>query len=96
MVGFVLILIVFFLLWGKKKGKKTSVVDAATVKHFEVEIPGEKPIGELENENGYSVAAAATTAMARKGSVKGDRANGGAKKLCYSGMHRRCSIWRIC
>ena len=51
------------------------------MKHSEVEIPGEKPIGELENGNGYSVAAATTAAMARNGSAKGDTANGGAKKL---------------
>ena len=63
-VEFVLILIVFFLLCGKKRGKKTSVVNAAAVKHSEVEIPGEKPIEELENGNGYSVAAAATVTMA--------------------------------
>ena len=88
-VGFVLILIVFFLLCGKKRGKKTSAVDAAAVKHSEVEIPGEKPMGELENGHGYSVAAAAAAAMARNGSAKGDTANGGAKKLVFFGNASR-------
>ena len=59
------------------------------MKHSEVEIPGEKPIGELENVNGYSVAAAATVAMARNGSAKGDTANGGAKKLVLFGNASR-------
>ena len=84
-MGFILILIVFFILCGKKRGKKTSTVDAATVKHFEVEILSEKPIGELENGNGYSVAAGAAAAMARNRSTKGDSANGGAKKLVFFG-----------
>lgn len=84
-VGFVLILIILFLLCGKKRGKKTSAVDVAAVKHSEVEIPGEKPIGEVENGNGYSVAAAAAAAMAGNGSAKGDMSNGGAKKLVFFG-----------
>ena len=51
-MGFILILIVFFYLCRKKRGKKTSTIDAAAVKHSEVEILSEKPIGELENGNG--------------------------------------------
>ena len=59
------------------------------MKHSEVEIPGEKPIGELENGNGYSVAAAAAAAMARNGSAKGDTTNDGAKKLVFLGNASR-------
>ena len=88
-VGFFLILIVFFLLCGKKRGKKTSAIDAAAMKHSEVEILGEKPIGELENGNGYSVAAAAAATMARNGSAKGDTTNSGAKKLVFFGNASR-------
>lgn len=88
-VGFILILIVLFLLCGKKRGKKTSAVDSAAVKHSEVEIPGEKPIGESENGNGYSVAAAAAAAMAGNGTAKGDITNVGAKKLVFFGTAAR-------
>ena len=59
------------------------------MKHSEVEIPGDNPIGELENGNGYSVAAAAAAAMDRNGSAKGDTTNGGAKKLVFFGNASR-------
>lgn len=88
-VGFVLILIILFVLCGKKRGKKTSAVDVAAVKHSEVEIPGEKPIGEVENGNGYSVAAAAAAAMTGNGNAKGDMSNGGAKRLVFFGNAAR-------
>ncbi|RVX18008.1 putative inactive receptor kinase [Vitis vinifera] len=88
-VGFVLILIILFVLCGKKRGKKTSAVDVAAVKHSEVEIQGEKPIGEVENGNGYSVAAAAAAAMTGNGNAKGDMSNGGAKRLVFFGNAAR-------
>ncbi|RVW52506.1 putative inactive receptor kinase RLK902 [Vitis vinifera] len=74
---------------GNSMGKKTSAVDVAAVKHSEVEIPGEKPIGEVENGNGYSVAAAAAAAMTGNGNAKGDMSNGGAKRLVFFGNAAR-------
>ncbi|PQQ15461.1 putative inactive receptor kinase [Prunus yedoensis var. nudiflora] len=55
---------------GSKSSKKTSSVDIATVKHPEVEIPGDKLPADAENGgygNGYSVAAAAAAAMVGNG-----------------------------
>ncbi|KAK9278916.1 hypothetical protein L1049_028497 [Liquidambar formosana] len=89
-VGSLLILVILILLCRKKSSKKTSSVDIATVKQREVEIPGDKPIGEVGNGgfgHGYSVAAAAAAAMAANGNgnEKGEVNNGGVKKLVFFG-----------
>lgn len=88
-LGFIFLVILLIYLCRKKGSKKTRSVDMATYKHQELELPAEKPVGEVENggySNGYSVAAAAAAAMA--GSGKGE-ANGGAgagaKKLIFFG-----------
>ncbi|KAJ7975265.1 Receptor-like kinase 1 [Quillaja saponaria] len=81
-----------FALWAttETSRKKTSSVDIATVKHPEVEIPGDKPVSDVENggySNGYSVAAAAAAAMVGNG--KSEANNGGAKKLLFFGNSAR-------
>ncbi|XP_062026597.1 probable inactive receptor kinase At1g48480 [Rosa rugosa] len=93
-VAFVVIVAILFLLCRKKSSsKKTSSVDIArTVKHPEVEIPGEK-LPELESGggygNGYSVGAAAAAAMVGNGKSEAANASGGgaagAKKLIFFG-----------
>ncbi|XP_057752135.1 probable inactive receptor kinase At1g48480 [Arachis stenosperma] len=95
-----LLLLVFalILLCRKKSSKKTSAVEVATVKHPEPELPGDKPVDELENgpgphsngahENGYTVAAAAAAAMATGNGNKAEANGGGgsgAKKLVFFG-----------
>ncbi|KAB1212211.1 hypothetical protein CJ030_MR5G024979 [Morella rubra] len=91
-LAFLLILVILIVLCRKKNSnKKTSAVDIATVKHPEVEIPGEKT-GEIENGgygNGYSVAAAAAAAMAGNGKVEANGAGGVAKKLVFFGNAAR-------
>ncbi|KAF5730292.1 inactive receptor kinase [Tripterygium wilfordii] len=88
-VGLIFILLILFFLCQKKGNKKSRSIDIASIKHQELEIPGEKPIGEVENGgygNGFSVAAAAAAAMTVNG--KGEAAaaaNGGAKKLVFFG-----------
>jgi hypothetical protein len=93
-LAFLLILVILIVVCRRKSSsQKTSAVDIATVKHAEVEIPGEKPVGEAENGgygNGYSVAAAAVAAMT--GNVKAADANvngGGVKKLVFFGNAAR-------
>lgn len=93
-LAFLLILVILIVVCRKKSSsKKTSAVDIATAKHSEVEIPGEKPVGEVENGrygNGYSVAAAAVAAMT--GNAKAADANGnggGVKKLVFFGNAAR-------
>ncbi|KAA8541386.1 hypothetical protein F0562_025344 [Nyssa sinensis] len=84
-LGFLLLLVILLFLCRKKSSKKTSSVDIAAIKNPEMEILGEKPIGEVENGglgNGYSVAVAAAAAMTANG--KGEVGNGGgAKKLVF-------------
>ncbi|XP_057952351.1 probable inactive receptor kinase At1g48480 [Malania oleifera] len=80
------LIVVILLVFCRKKSTRTRSVDTATIKQSEVEIPGDKPIGEAENgglSNEYSVAAAAAAAMSANG--KGDSTNGGAKKLVFFG-----------
>lgn len=92
-LAFILILVILIFLCRKKSSKKTSSVDIATVKHPEVEIPGDKPAPEAEHggySNGYSVAAAAVAAMSGNG--KSEANNGaapGAKKLVFFGNAAR-------
>ncbi|KAI4352097.1 hypothetical protein L6164_006383 [Bauhinia variegata] len=84
------ILFVLILLCRKKSSKKTSSVDIATVKQPEVEIPGEKPVSDVENgghNNGFSVAAAAAAAMT--GNTKVEANSTGAKKLVFFGNSPR-------
>ncbi|KAM1515169.1 hypothetical protein ACFX10_014298 [Malus domestica] len=83
------LVIVMFLIFfcRKKKSKKTSSVDIATVKHREVEIPGEKLPVESENGgygNGHSVADAVAAAMVGNGKSEAGGASG-AKKLAFFG-----------
>ena len=59
------------------------------MKHFKVEIPCQNPIRELENGNGYSMAAAAAATMAINESAKGDTTNGRGKKLVLFGNASR-------
>ncbi|KAF5734578.1 inactive receptor kinase [Tripterygium wilfordii] len=88
-VGLIFILLMLFFLCQKKGNKKSRSIDIASIKHQELEILGEKPIGEPENGgygNGFSVAAAAAAAMTVNG--KGEAAtavNGGVKKLVFFG-----------
>uniref|UniRef100_A0A5B7AEQ0 Protein kinase domain-containing protein n=1 Tax=Davidia involucrata TaxID=16924 RepID=A0A5B7AEQ0_DAVIN len=77
-LGFLLLLVILLFLCRKKSSKKASSVDVAAIRNPEMEIPGEKPIGEVEN--GYSVAAAAAMTANVKGEEVG---NGGAKKLVF-------------
>ncbi|KAM7278337.1 hypothetical protein ACFE04_005471 [Oxalis oulophora] len=83
-LGFLLILLVLMFLCRRKSTKKTSSIDIAAISK-EVEMPGEKSIGEVHNGNGYSVAAAAAAAMSGN-SGKGLEGNGtGEKKLIFFG-----------
>lgn len=85
-LGFMLILLILFLLCRKKKMPKTSSVDAAALKHLEREFPAGKLPGEGENNNGLSVAAAAAAAMEGKGEIEvGTVGGGGGKKLVFFG-----------
>ncbi|KAL3724833.1 hypothetical protein ACJRO7_029923 [Eucalyptus globulus] len=91
--GFIFLVILLIYLCRKKGSKKSRSVDVATFKHQELEIPGEKPVGEVENggySNGYSVAAAAAAAMtgSGKGEVNGS-AGAAAKKLIFFGNSAR-------
>lgn len=90
-VGFVLIVMILMVLCRKKGNEKSRSIDIASIKQQEAEIPGDKPVGEVENGgygNGYSVAAAAAAAMVGNG--KGGEANGtGAKKLVFFGNATR-------
>ncbi|XP_028805474.1 probable inactive receptor kinase At1g48480 [Neltuma alba] len=84
-----LLLIVFalILLCRKKSNKKSSSVDIATMKHPETEIPGDKPVPDVENNghsNGYSVAAVAAAAMTGNGRTESN-SNDGVKKLSFFG-----------
>ncbi|KAG6625439.1 hypothetical protein CIPAW_16G096800 [Carya illinoinensis] len=87
-LAFLLILVILLVLCRKK----TSAVDIATVKHPDVEIPGEKPEGDVENGeygNGYSVAAAAAAAMTGNGRAEANGGGVGAKKLVFFGNAAR-------
>lgn len=93
-VGFFLIVLILMFLCRKKGSKKSRSIDIASIKQQELAIPGEKPIGEVDNGsgygngNGYSVAAAAAAAMVGNG--KGGEVNGaGAKKLVFFGKASR-------
>ncbi|KAH0976062.1 hypothetical protein GBA52_017961 [Prunus armeniaca] len=93
-LGFLLIVMILILLCRKKSSKKTSSVDIATVKHPEVEIPGDKLPADAENGgygNGYSVAAAAAAAMVGNGKSEANSAGGAAsaKKLVFFGNAAR-------
>jgi hypothetical protein len=93
-MGFLLIVAILFLLCRKKSSKKTSSVDIArTVKHPEVEVPGEtlpEPESGGGYGNGYSVGAAAAAAMVGNGKSEATNASaGGAKKLIFFGNAAR-------
>ncbi|XP_022738091.1 probable inactive receptor kinase At1g48480 [Durio zibethinus] len=93
MLGFLLIVMILMVLCRKKSSKKTRSIAIASIKNQELEIPGEKSGGEMENGgygNGYSVAAAAAAAMVGSGGVKAAETNGtGAKKLVFFGNAAR-------
>ncbi|KAI9101555.1 hypothetical protein K1719_023799 [Acacia pycnantha] len=84
-----LLLIVFalILLCRKRSSGKSRSVDITTMKHPETEIPGDKPVPDVENNghsNGYSVAAVAAAAMTGNGRTESN-SNEGAKKLSFFG-----------
>ncbi|EEF28958.1 probable inactive receptor kinase At1g48480 [Ricinus communis] len=99
-VGLFLIVLILMFLCRKKGSKKSRSIDIASIKQQELAMPGEKPIGEVENGsgggygngngNGYSVAAAAAAAMVGhgKGGAAGGEVNGG-KKLVFFGKAAR-------
>ncbi|KDP24390.1 hypothetical protein JCGZ_26596 [Jatropha curcas] len=90
-IGFFLIVLILMFLCRKKGSKKSRSIDIASIKQQELVIPGEKPIGELENANGngYSVAAAAAAAMVGNGKGVGEVNGAGAKKLVFFGKASR-------
>lgn len=94
-VGFLLILLVIFVLCRKRSGNNARSVDLATIKHPEPDITGEKPIVEGETgsfNNGYSVAAAAAAALtASNGKTETGGVGGGntSKKLVFFGNSSR-------
>ncbi|XP_054824050.1 probable inactive receptor kinase At1g48480 [Prosopis cineraria] len=86
-VFLLLVLFALILLCRKKSSKKSSSVDIATMKHPETEIPGDKPVSDVENSgqsNGYSVAAVAAAAMTGNGRTELN-SNDGSKKLAFFG-----------
>ncbi|KAJ8553500.1 hypothetical protein K7X08_024178 [Anisodus acutangulus] len=89
-VGFLLLLLVLFVLCRKRTGNNARSVDVATYKHPETEVSGEKPPNvDAESggvNNGYSVAAAAAAAMTGKG---GESGGNGVKKLIFFGNSAR-------
>ncbi|KAL2893060.1 hypothetical protein RDABS01_008969 [Bienertia sinuspersici] len=90
-VAFALILMIIVFICGKKKTKKSSAVDLASInKQLGYDVPEEKPVGDTESGGGlgggYSVSAAAAAAMATNGSAKLDEVGGGVnKKLVFFG-----------
>ncbi|KAF8398955.1 hypothetical protein HHK36_014820 [Tetracentron sinense] len=81
-IGVLLILVILFILCRKNAGKKTRSVDVVAVKQPEVEIPGEKPVGEGGNGGLGSGFPAPATAIAAA-TAKGDVTNSGNKKLVF-------------
>ncbi|TYG79566.1 hypothetical protein ES288_D02G148500v1 [Gossypium darwinii] len=80
----------------KKSSKKSRSIDITSLKNQEMEIPGEKSGGEMENGgyangngNGYSVAAAAVAAMVGGGAKAAENSGTGAKKLVFFGNATR-------
>ncbi|KAG2667693.1 hypothetical protein I3760_15G127900 [Carya illinoinensis] len=92
-LAFLVILAILLVFCRKKSSnKQTSTVDIAMAKHPEVEIPGDKPAGDVESGgygNGYSVAAAAAAAMTGNGKADVNGGGGGAKKLAFFGNAAR-------
>ncbi|CAN4088714.1 unnamed protein product [Withania somnifera] len=89
-VGFLLLLLILFVLCRKRTGNNARSVDMATFKHPETEVSAEKPNVDTENggNNGYSVAAAAAAAMTATGKGGESGGNGGIKKLIFFGSAR--------
>lgn len=90
-VGFLLLLLILFVLCRKRSGNNARSVDVATYKQPETELSPEKPNVDAESgggaNNGYSVAAAAAAAMTATG--KGGEIGGnGVKKLIFFGSAR--------
>ncbi|KAK6795677.1 hypothetical protein RDI58_009132 [Solanum bulbocastanum] len=90
-LGFLLLLLILFVLCRKRSGNNARSVDVATYKHPETELSAEKSNVDAENgggaNNGYSVAAAAAAAMTATG--KGGEIGGnGIKKLIFFGSDR--------
>ncbi|KAK8362583.1 hypothetical protein V6Z11_A03G113400 [Gossypium hirsutum] len=80
----------------KKSSKQSRSIDITSLKNQEMEIPGEKSGGEMENGgyangngNGYSVAAAAVAAMVGGGAKAAENSGTGAKKLVFFGNATR-------
>ncbi|TYH83781.1 hypothetical protein ES332_D02G154600v1 [Gossypium tomentosum] len=80
----------------KKSSKKSRSIDITSLKNQEMEIPGEKSGGEMENGgyangngNGHSVAAAAVAAMVGGGAKAAENSGTGAKKLVFFGNATR-------
>ncbi|PHT47386.1 putative inactive receptor kinase [Capsicum baccatum] len=91
-VGFLLLMLILFVLCRKRSGNSARSVDVATYKTPETEVSGEKPNVDAENggggSNGYSVAAAAAAAMTATGKGGESGGNGGIKKLIFFGSAR--------
>ncbi|KAF8014534.1 hypothetical protein BT93_H0372 [Corymbia citriodora subsp. variegata] len=86
--GVIFLVILLIYLCRKKGSKKTRSLDVSTFKHQELELPAEKPVGEVENggySNGYSVAAAAAAAMTGSGKGEANGSGAAAKKLIFFG-----------
>ncbi|MBA0828334.1 hypothetical protein Goarm_013017, partial [Gossypium armourianum] len=95
-LGFLLIVVILMILCRKKSSKKSRSIDITSLKNQEMEIPGEKSGGEMENGgyangngNGYSVAAAAVAAMVGGGAKAAENSGTGAKKLVFFGNATR-------
>lgn len=89
-VGFLLLLLVLFVLCRKRTGNNARSVDVATYKHSETEVSVEKPSVDAENggvNDGYSVAAAAAAAMTATGRG-GESGGNGIKRLIFFGSDR--------
>lgn len=89
---FLLIVLILLILCRKKSNRNTRSVDITSLKQQEVEIAGDKAVGEMDN--GYSVAAAAAAAMVGIGNGNGktqvnSNANGATKKLVFFGNTAR-------
>ncbi|XP_047332464.1 probable inactive receptor kinase At1g48480 [Impatiens glandulifera] len=88
-LGFLFILLILCILCRKKKGRKSSSVEVAAIKHLDNEISEEKPIVGADingrGNNGYSVSS--TVAPAATMTPKSE--TGGAKKLVFFGNSAR-------
>ncbi|XP_071725390.1 probable inactive receptor kinase At1g48480, partial [Rutidosis leptorrhynchoides] len=84
-LGLVLIVLVLLFLCRKKSTKKTSSIDIAAISK-EVEMPGEKSVGEVQTGGYSAISAAAAAAMSGSNNGKGVETIGASeKKLIFFG-----------